>query len=225
MRWARGFQAANPSFDSLISSDAPVLKTTHGRSASGDPAVVSCPEAPQSAARSQARTGIRKRRDPPRRSGEGQPLRPFRSGRRLRASGLVDGGAGSRRRQRAGQARRHGHHHATSAVTVPAIQVRGARGLIALGIGVGHRVGHGIDARTDISLMLVLVVTDMCSVGPGLVRAIRCHRRPAEVEWKQCKQEDGKDSAHGQESSCYRVFVEVNETTRSCGFTSSTHER
>ncbi len=41
---------------------------------------------PQRAARTQARTGFSEGRDPPRRSGEGRPLRAFGSGRRVRAA-------------------------------------------------------------------------------------------------------------------------------------------
>lgn len=119
-----------------------------------------------------------KRRYPPRRSGEAQPLRAFRACRRLCATGFVEGGAGRRRRQRSGQSRRPGHHQSTGAMAVPAIQVRGARGLVALGID--DRITHRIDARTGISL--VLVMTEMRSVGPGLVRAMRRRRRPGKVD-------------------------------------------
>ena len=185
-RWRAAAGPARLSFEFLGASDAPVLKTTHGRSASGDHAVASGPMAPQAAARTQARTGVRKGRDPPRRSGEEQPLRAFGSGRRVGARGFVEGGAGRRRRERAGQTRRQSQHHAAGAVAVPAVQVDGAGGLVALGISVGQQVGCLLNAWAGISLTLVLVrmfvMPEVSSVRLSLVRAIRGHRRPAELE-------------------------------------------
>lgn len=107
---------------------------------------------------------------------------------------------------------------------MPAIQVDGAGGTVALGIGVGHRVGHGINARTGSGLMLVLmfVMTEVRSVGLHLMRAVRSHRRPAELERKQGEQEDGEKTTHEQESSGYRVLIGTGKAIRSWGFTTST---
>jgi hypothetical protein len=69
---------------------------------------------------------------------------------------------------------------------VPAVQVDGSGGLVALGISVGQQVGCLLNAWTGISLMLVLVrmfvMPEVSSVRLSLVRAIRSHRCPAELE-------------------------------------------
>ena len=135
-RLPRWRAAARPSFEFFGASDAPVLRTTHGRSASGDQEVASCPTAPHAAARTQARTGFREGRDPPRRSGEGQPLRAFGSGRCVRtrrsSSTVALGGAVARR---AGNRCRQGQHHAAEAMAVTAVQIHGAGCLVAVGVG------------------------------------------------------------------------------------------
>jgi hypothetical protein len=196
-----------------MSSDAPVLKTTHGRSASGDQEVASCPTVPHAAARTQARTGFREGRDPPRRSGEGQPLRAFGSGRCVRTTRFVEGGAGWRRRECAGQGRRRRHHAAVpwqcpqSRSMAPGALSPGIRGRIRQPVRRCRRRQRGAGARGDRSVP-----------GLGLVPAVRRHRRPAELERQQGEQDDGEEATHGQESSGYRVGTCRRQGDRAVGF-------
>jgi len=103
-------------------------------------------------------------------------------------------------------------------VAVSAVQVHGARGLVALGI----RVGHGLHVGTGVSvvLVLVLVVTEVSGT-LSLVLAIRRHCRPAELERKHGEQDDGEEAAHSQESSGYRVCHGTGKATAVWGFTTS----
>lgn len=60
---------------------------------------------------------------------------------------------------------------------MPTIQVHGIRRHVDFGIGVGNR----LEASYNISLIRVFVVPEVCSLGLGLVRAIRRNRCLAEL--------------------------------------------
>jgi hypothetical protein len=225
--------AAILSFEFFGASDAPVLRSTHGRSASGDQQVASCPTVPHAAARTQARTGFREGKNPPRRSGEGQPLRAFGSGRRMRTAGFVEGSTGRHRRQCAGQCRRQSQHRAAEAMAVSAVQIHGARRLVALNIRgrirnrprIDNPIGNRFGTTAGSSVVLVVVVTQVPGGGLGLVSAIRGHRRPAELERQQSEQDDGEKAAHGRESSGYRVGPGTTRVARLWGITTSKRGR
>jgi hypothetical protein len=53
--------------------------------------------------------------------------------------------------------------------------------------------------------------------------AVRRHGRPAELERQKGEQDDGKNSAHRQDSSGYRVFCAGGKATGPWGFTTSRH--
>ena len=99
---------------------------------------------------------------------------------------------------------------------MPAVQVHRARGLVAWSVRVGRRFG----IRAGVSVVLVLVVTEV-SDALGLVLAVRGHRSPAELERQHDEQDDGKEAAHGQESSGYRVGLGSAEATGLWGLTTS----
>ena len=136
-RQPRWRAAARLSFEFLVSSDAPVLKTTHGRSASGDQEVASCPTVPQSLRHALRRErASEKRRDPPRRSGEGQPLRAFGSGRtrarhRIRQGKWTEALLRSAPQQRG----RQRQHHAAGTVAMAAVEIHGAERFAVTGVG------------------------------------------------------------------------------------------
>ncbi len=109
-----------------------------------------------------------------------------------------------------------------------AVQVHGAGRFAITGIRVHIRGGGWIGVQpgpvAGVSMVLVVVVTEMLGPGLGLVPAIRRHGRPAELERQEGEQDDGEDSTHGQESSGYRVGLGATMATGLWGFTTSRHE-
>ncbi|CAD5366646.1 hypothetical protein RA210_U10429 [Rubrivivax sp. A210] len=59
--------------------------------------------------------------------------------------------------------------------------------------------------EAGLALMLVLVVAEMPGRFAGFMPAINCRCCPAELERQQGEQEHGEPTAHGKESSSYRV--------------------
>lgn len=102
-----------------------------------------------------------------------------------------------------------------------AVQVHGAGCLVALGIRGRIQIGNRLGVAAGVRVVLVLVVTEVRCAGLLLVPAVRRHGRPAELERKQGKQDDGEDSAHGQESSGYRVDLVAPKATGLWGFTTA----
>lgn len=102
-----------------------------------------------------------------------------------------------------------------------AVQVHGAGCLVARGICIHIQIGNRLGVAARVSVVLVLVVTEVCSAGLLLVPAVRRHGRPTELERQKGKQDDGEDSAHGQESSGYRVGLVASKATGLWGFTTS----
>jgi hypothetical protein len=69
----------------------------------------------------------------------------------------------------------------------------------------------------EVSVVLVLVVTEVRCACLFLVPAIRRHRCPTELEREQSKQNDGEKSTHGAESSGYG-FLRCFQGRQSVGF-------
>ncbi len=99
---------------------------------------------------------------------------------------------------------------------MPAVEIHTARSLVALRVRVGHRLRIG----AAVSVVLVLVVTEVPGT-LGLVLAIRRHRRPAELERQHGEQDDGEEAAHSAESIGYRVGAIMGGATGLWGFTTS----
>ena len=158
-------------------------------------------------------------KDPPRRSGEGPPLRAFGPGRGVQSAVFVDGGTGRRCPRGAGNRCRQGQHRAAEAMTVTAVQVHGAGCLVAAGVGFDLGICRDSGMGVGAGLVLVLVVTQVPRSSVGLVSAVGCHGRPAELERQQHEQDDGEEATHGQESSGYRVCPGKTQPTRLWGFT------
>lgn len=110
-------------------------------------------------------------------------------------------------------------------MTVTAVQVHGAGSLVARGIRGRIQRGKRIGVAAGVRVVLVLVVTEVRRTGLLLMPAVRGHGRPAELERQQCKQDDGKETAHGQESSGYRVGLDSARATGLWGFTTARRGR
>lgn len=91
-----------------------------------------------------------------------------------------------------------------------AVQIQGAGRFAVTGIQGRLRANIWTCVQPDtvagVSVMLVVVVTEMRHRGLCLMPAVRRHRRPAELERQEGEQDDGEDAMHGRESSGYRVF-------------------
>lgn len=105
-------------------------------------------------------------------------------------------------------------------MAVTTVQVRRARGLVALSI----RVGRWLDALAGVTGMLVCVVTGVPRTR-DLVPAVRRHGPPAELEWQQDEQDEGDELTHKQEFSGYRVLAGIGRATGLWGFTTSRRGR
>lgn len=81
-----------------------------------------------------------------------------------------------------------------------AIEIHGAKSLVGRGFGARIQVGVGI----GVMLVFVRVVAEMAAASLRFMRAVRRHRRPAELKRQQRKQKDGKEAAHGRESSHHK---------------------
>ena len=88
-----------------------------------------------------------------------------------------------------------------------AVQVHGAERVAVTGIrvhiGDGGWIGVQPGSVAGVCMVLVVVVTEVLDAGLGLMPAVRRHGRPAELERQKGEQDDGKNSAHRQESSGY----------------------
>ena len=108
-----------------------------------------------------------------------------------------------------------------------AVQVHGAERFAVTGIrvhiGDGGWIGVQPGSVAGVCMVLVVVVTEVLDTGLGLMPAVRRHGRPAELERQKGEQDDGKNSAHRQESSGYRVFCAGGKATGPWGFTTSRH--
>ena len=168
----------------------------------------------------------------PRRSGEGQPLRAFGSGRCVCTTRFVEGGAGQRGRERTLQTHRQCRHRTAGAVAVTAVQVHGAWRLVAVratGLVRGRsqictRINSrpGIAAGVGVVLMVMVMVTKVSRARLTPMPAISRHRCPAELERKHGEQENGEEATHDRKSSCYRVCPGACKASKSWGFTTLT---
>lgn len=79
---------------------------------------------------------------------------------------------------------------------MPAIQVHGAGRLAVSGIRSRVHAQIGLRVQFDtvpcISLMLVVVMTEMLDPNPGLVPAIRSYGRPGDLEQQEGKQDNSE---------------------------------
>jgi len=96
---------------------------------------------------------------------------------------------------------------------VTAVRVHGAGRFAVCAICVCIQVRVQPGAVAGVSVVLVVVVTEVFDHGLGLVPTIRRHRRPAELERQEGKQDDGEEAAHGRESSGYRVCLGITGST------------
>lgn len=110
-------------------------------------------------------------------------------------------------------------------MTVTAVQVHGTGCLVARGVRGPVQIGNRLGVAAVVSVMLVLVVTEVRCAGLLLVPAVRRHGCPAELERQKGEQDDGEDSTHGQESSGYRVGLVASKATGLWGFTTSRRGR
>jgi len=85
-------------------------------------------------------------------------------------------------------------------MAMSAVEIAAAQGLAS---EVATVLGHG-----RISMMLMLVVTEVLRLCIAFVPAIACHCCPGELERQQGEQSDGKPTAHMAESSSYSVWGE-----------------
>ena len=86
-----------------------------------------------------------------------------------------------------------------------AIQVHGAGRFAVTGICVCIQIRVQPGTVAGVSVVLVVVMTEVFDPGLSLVPTVRRHRRPAELERQQGEQDDGEETAHKRESSRYRV--------------------
>ena len=86
-----------------------------------------------------------------------------------------------------------------------AIQVHGAGRFAVTGICVCIQIRVQPGTVAGVSVVLVVVMTEVFDPGLSLVPTVRRHRRPAELERQQSEQDDGEETAHKRESSRYRV--------------------
>ena len=86
-----------------------------------------------------------------------------------------------------------------------AIQVHGAGRFAVTGICVCIQIRVQPGTVAGVSVVLVVVMTEVFDPGLSLVPTVRRHRRPAELERQQGEQDDGEETAHRRESSRYRV--------------------
>ena len=146
-------------------------------------------------ARGQARTGVRRKGDPPRRSGEGRPLRAFGPGRRVcAADGVEFCGRACARWARPDLA------HAGQDAGAVAMAMAGIAADVVEGAGICCRCGS--ICRGSIRHICVLNVSgDLRRPDPFLVCAIRLHRSPAELEWQEHEQHEGEEATHGPDAN------------------------
>ena len=85
------------------------------------------------------------------------------------------------------------------------IQVHGAGRFAVTGICVCIQIRVQPDTVAGVSVVLVVVMTEVFDPGLSLVPTVRRHRRPAELKRQQDEQDDGKETTHKRESSGYRV--------------------
>ena len=105
-----------------------------------------------------------------------------------------------------------------------AVQVHGAERFAVTGIRVHIGDGGWIGVQPgSVAGVCMVLVTEVLDAGLGLMPAVRRHGRPAELERQKGEQDDGKNSAHRQESSGYRVFCAGGKATGPWGFTTSRH--
>ena len=88
-----------------------------------------------------------------------------------------------------------------------AVQIHGAGRFAVTGICVCIQIRVQPGTVAGVSVVLVVVVTEVFDPGLGLVPTIRRHRRPAELERQEGEQNDGEKTAHERESSGYRVCL------------------
>ena len=86
-----------------------------------------------------------------------------------------------------------------------AIQVHGAGRFAVTGICVCIQIRVQPGTVAGVSVVLVVVMTEVFNPGLSLVPTVRRHRRPAELERQQGEQDDGEETTHRRESSRYRV--------------------
>ena len=97
-----------------------------------------------------------------------------------------------------------------------AVQIHGAGrfavcAVCAICVCIQIRVQPGTVA--GVSVVLMVVVTEVFDPGLSLVPTIRRHRRPAELKRQQGEQDDGEETTHGRESSGYRVCLGITGPT------------
>jgi len=128
---------------------------------------------------------------PPRRSGEGRPLRAI--GRHCKVRSLAKGGPWRRPakgRQGRRLDRRYRHEHAQP-VAVAAVQIERSDRL-ATDVG-GCSICSLARGRVSMGM---LVMAQVRRLNVDLMRAVAHHRRPAELKRKQGQQHDAKPATH-----------------------------
>lgn len=97
-----------------------------------------------------------------------------------------------------------------------AVQIRGAGRFAALATSARVQIRDRFSMAAGVSVVLVLMVTEVLGTDLFFVSAVGRHGRPAGLERKQDKQEDGEEAMHVKESSGYHVGPIANEAT-GCG--------
>ncbi|MBN9203735.1 hypothetical protein [Methylibium petroleiphilum] len=82
-------------------------------------------------------------------------------------------------------------------MALAAVQVCGTGGLVARSIRGRIQIGNRLRVSAGVSVVLVLVMTEVRCPGLIFVSAIRRHRCPAELERQKSEHEDGEDATHG----------------------------
>ena len=77
-----------------------------------------------------------------------------------------------------------------------AVQIHGARRFAVTGICVYIQIGVQPGNVAGLSMVLVVVVTDVFGPHLSLVTTVRRHRRPTELERQEGEQDDGEEAIH-----------------------------
>lgn len=106
-----------------------------------------------------------------------------------------------------------------------AIQIDGAGRFAVTGICVRIQIHVQPGTVAGVSVVLVVVVTEVFDPGLNLVPTVRRHRRPTELERQEGEQDDGEKTAHNPKFSGYKIYLGSTELTEAWGFTVSMPRR
>ncbi|MCU0923752.1 MAG: hypothetical protein MUF16_26090, partial [Burkholderiaceae bacterium] len=110
-------------------------------------------------------------------------------------------------------------------MAVPTVQIREVRCLVALKVRgdirdrlrIRNPIRGLIDNAACTNAALVIVVTQMPRSNHGLVRAIRRHRCPAELERQKGKQDDDENTEHKSEFNGCWFCLGTTRVKKDCG--------